>query len=260
MKSRISILGALTLRQHLNRFAIATIVVGVGLLALAWPAEAQIVYTPTDITIGVNTSYNLDVNNDGIADFTITTEDVIEIGRVFSGSVSVTAVPANGALIGPLSEGDEIGPDQVFSGGTVDLESFIFKCGKPKGGTCWYAHSGPWHVVLRGSRYLGLSFQLNGETYYGWAQLTLLKGGVDGAKLSGFAYESTPGMPINAGQTTDGSSALRPGPMNRDNSGLVAEVSNPTQAVSLGTLALSAQELDSLAEEGTHRAQHRKAI
>jgi hypothetical protein len=31
--------------------------------------------------------------------------------------------------------------------------------------------------------------------------MSLLKGGVDGAKLSGYAYESTPGMPINAGQT-----------------------------------------------------------
>jgi hypothetical protein len=154
--------GPKSVRQHPNRFAIATILAGVVLQAVAWPAEAQIVYTPTNITIGPNASYGLDLNNDGITDFTITTEDFIA-----NGSVSETSASGNGALIGPLSEGDEIGPDQVFSGGTVDLESFIHKCGKPKGGTCWYLYSGPWHVVLKGKRYLGLSFQLNGETYYG---------------------------------------------------------------------------------------------
>ena len=203
MKSRISILGALTLRQHLNGFAIATILAGGVLLAVAWPAEAQVVYTPTNITIGCNSSYNLDVNNDGVTDFTITTEDVPSCFAPLlqSGSVSETAAPGNGALIGPLSEGDEIGPDQAFSEGTVDLESFILKCGKRKGAPCHYEHSGPWDVHFKGKRYLGLSFQLNGETYYGWAQLTLLEGGVEGVKLSGYAYESTPGMPINAGQT-----------------------------------------------------------
>jgi hypothetical protein len=58
---------------HLSRFAVATIFVGVGLLALAHPAVAQIVYTPTDITIAPNTSYNLDLNNDGVTDFVIST-------------------------------------------------------------------------------------------------------------------------------------------------------------------------------------------
>jgi hypothetical protein len=179
------------------RITIATILAGVGLLAAAWPAEAQIVYTYTNITIRPNGSYNLDVNNDGVTDFTIAAE---YSGLVY-GSVSETPASENAVLIGPLSEGDEIGPDQVFSGGTVDLESFILKCGKRKGAPCHYEHSGPWDVHLKGKRYLGLSFQLNGETYYGWAQLTLLEGGVEGVKLSGYAYESTPGMPINAGQT-----------------------------------------------------------
>jgi hypothetical protein len=195
-----------SVRQYLNRFAIAA-TLAVGLLAVAWPAEAQIVYTRTNITIGFNSSYNLDFNNDGVTDFTITTEDYTPPLILLNGSVSETAASENSALIGPLSERDEIGRDQVFTGGTVDLESFILKCGKQKGAPCHYAHSGPWDVDLEGKRYLGLSFQLNGETYYGWVQLTLLiptapwHGGVVGAKLSGYAYESTPGMPINAGQT-----------------------------------------------------------
>ncbi len=43
--------GRESVRQRFNGFAIATIVVGVGLLAVAWPAAAEIVYTPADIRL-----------------------------------------------------------------------------------------------------------------------------------------------------------------------------------------------------------------
>ena len=50
--------------QHVNRFAIATLLTGVGLLALAWPAQAKIVYTKVNVQIPSNSSYNLDLNNE----------------------------------------------------------------------------------------------------------------------------------------------------------------------------------------------------
>ncbi len=203
MKSRISILGALTLRQHLNGFAIATILAGVGLLAAAWPAEAEIVYTHVNITITGNASYNLDLNPDGVTDFTITSvvgcdepNNCMDGCGVY-GYVSEAPSSGNAALIGPLSEGDEIGPDQVFTAAATTLEGFSIGSNR-KGSPCTVHYFGPWHVRLKGKRYLGLSFQLNGETYYGWVQLNLGEGS---AKLHGYAYESTPGMPINAGQT-----------------------------------------------------------
>ena len=60
------------LRLRLNAYALAASAAGVGMLALAQPAEAKIVYTPTNVTIvGPNGSYNLDLNNDGQIDFTI---------------------------------------------------------------------------------------------------------------------------------------------------------------------------------------------
>jgi hypothetical protein len=227
-----------SVRQHFNRFAVSPILVGLVLLAVPWPAEAEIVYSKVDIFI-IWSSYNLDVNNDGVPDFTLTPD--VAPGLV--GSVSVTSASGNGVLIGPLSAGDQIGPDQVFAGGTLALISYMQVCstGQEHPG-CWFKFSGPWHVNLKGKRYLGLSFQLNGETYYGWARLTTPEGGRDGARLSGYAYENTPGMPINAGQTTDNSSAQSSGPANPAASG-VAAVSNPTQAVSFGTLALVAQEI-----------------
>jgi hypothetical protein len=39
---------------------------------------------------------------------------------------------------------------------------------------------------------------VNGQTYYGWASLDV---GQNTATLTGYAYEASPGMPINARQT-----------------------------------------------------------
>jgi len=181
--------------------AIATIL-AVGLLAV-WPAEAQIVYTPTNITIGgPYGSYNLDVNNDGVTDFTI---DVEGCGVCLNPFSIVWETPASGNgvvdsknLKGParLGKGFEIGPSQTFYGGNGGMAS-IRACGPYGDKTCrsgnWASKSGS----VKG--YLGLSFQVSGETFYGWADLTVIDGAV--VTLTGYAYESTPGMPIKAGQT-----------------------------------------------------------
>ena len=44
---------------------------GVGLLALAGPAQAEVVYTPVNQVIGYNGVYGLDLNHDGTVDFLI---------------------------------------------------------------------------------------------------------------------------------------------------------------------------------------------
>lgn len=81
---------------------------------------------------------------------------------------------------------------------------------------------------------LGLSFQMSGETYDGWVELSIKSGGAPkgsfAATVTGYAYETIPGMAINAGQTTDAddASAIRPGAVNRHDSSIVA-FTNPTQ-------------------------------
>jgi hypothetical protein len=57
--------------QQLNAYALAASATGVTLLALSQPSDAKIVYTPVHKIIGKNTSYQLDLNRDGITDFTI---------------------------------------------------------------------------------------------------------------------------------------------------------------------------------------------
>jgi hypothetical protein len=55
-------------QRHLNAYALAASAAGVGVLALALPAEAKIVYTKADVVIDFN-SYLLDLNHDGVNDF-----------------------------------------------------------------------------------------------------------------------------------------------------------------------------------------------
>ena len=60
-----------SVHNQLNMYALAATAAGVGMLALAPPAGARIVYTPAHLVIGRNTSRDLDLNHDGIADFSI---------------------------------------------------------------------------------------------------------------------------------------------------------------------------------------------
>jgi hypothetical protein len=61
-----------SIHQQLNMYENAAGAAGVSLLALAEPTEAKIVYTPEHVVIGTNQHYDLDLNHDGITDFTIT--------------------------------------------------------------------------------------------------------------------------------------------------------------------------------------------
>ena len=45
-------------------------------------------------------------------------------------------------------------------------------------------------------------FLIKGETHHGWALVDVFASGRLETTLIGFAYETTPGAPINAGQTS----------------------------------------------------------
>src|SRR5271155_5870254 len=56
--------------HQLNQYALGAAAAGVGILALAHPAEAKIIYTRADTSIPVNGGLiELDLNHDGINDF-----------------------------------------------------------------------------------------------------------------------------------------------------------------------------------------------
>lgn len=126
-------------------------------------------------------------------------------------TVAESLVSGNGAEGSPptnLKEGFQIGPSETFYGGAGTM-AWLQSCQFVTGGGNWideqYCGYDCYHQKgLLG--YLGLMFQIDGETHYGWALLSV---GVVPNKAKpqvlvtpyGYAYETTPGVPINAGQT-----------------------------------------------------------
>jgi hypothetical protein len=192
-------------RARLNSYALAASAAGVGLLALAQSAEAEIVYTKTHQLIRINTTYNRDLNHDGLTDFVISNRGCITSTINCETPVSdLYATPAAGNGVqgrvlfsgnydDALHLGARIGPNQMFLGTKAlmvfDIESF-----------CSMGTGNFWCNVT--NRYLGLRFTIQGETHYGWARIST---GANGhrleALLTGYAYETVPSRPTIAGLT-----------------------------------------------------------
>lgn len=174
--------------------AVAAIVVSLGLVSAA---RAEIVYHSANITINAGT-YNLDLNGDGITDFTIASTKGSELREMWT-ALSETPALGNNAILGPLSRGQEIGPNQSFDENKqlMSEAEHQFVCNKVH---CWvvFHDFGAW---LGKAGYLGLHFQVNGQTYYGWALLSCPKPGGSGTLL-GYGYENIPGRAIRAGETS----------------------------------------------------------
>ena len=59
-----------SLRRQLSMSALAASAAGVGMLPLGQPVEAKVVYTPAHKWLPLNHWYDLDLNHDGVNDFT----------------------------------------------------------------------------------------------------------------------------------------------------------------------------------------------
>jgi hypothetical protein len=232
------------LDKGLIGYAVAAGAAGVGLLALAQPAEAKIIYTPSDIPITVNgPAVQLDLNHDGVADFSFYNGE--DEGAVRGGArgdahpplgfsarfLNIYAVlPGNsvGAITSFVKEtcaaelgpGRKVGPGKNFQQGVIPLFAVAGDYTSPGTLNC------PWQGNKGG--FLGLKFVFQGQTYYGWAHITL--GTVP--SLTGYAYEDVPNTTILTGATH--------GPDERSDASH-APVPPTPQAASLGTLALGAR-------------------
>jgi len=234
-----------SVRQQLNGYALAATAAGVGVLALAQPAEARIVYTPVHQVIHKNSYFGIDLNHDGIVDFTI-----------FNSARTFSSVRRNSIIAWP---------NQLYSDGVegtrFGISAYIYeaavKQGKPirygqyffqKGFMVWQCVHGthqsgppcsnkPYHTLGKWinvkNRYLGLNFTIHGKSHYGWARLSVQVSKRPfklTALLTGFAYETIPGKAIIAG-ATKGPEEAEP----------AASVNAPTpKPATLGVLALGA--------------------
>jgi hypothetical protein len=188
----------------LDVYALAATAAGIGMLALAQPAEAKVVYTKTRLVIAGAERYYLDLNHDKITDFTLvnfwSSSCIDSCAQIVS-----LKPPAGNSAIGyvlkrsfswhvasAVKMGSPIGPRGRFQAGTNALV-----IGRSTGASGY----GPWFDVT--NRYLGLKFKIKGKNHYGWARLTV-KGtfGSIVATMTGYAYETTPNKAIVAGKTT----------------------------------------------------------
>ena len=166
----------------------------------------RIVYTRADVFIE-NSQYNLDLNNDGTADFVISESNTQEKcgGKTdYRGAVSLIGQGSNGVEVSngsasQLGSGSPIGPSQSFLTGSWPVEDayviWLIHCSKEIGN--FYGNWPP-----PGGGYLGLAFVIGGKTHYGWAKLTdrFPQRGWLSAELTGYAYQTKAGKSIMAGQ------------------------------------------------------------
>jgi hypothetical protein len=178
-------------------YALAAGATGVAVLSGAQPAAAKIVYTPAHQVILARHTISLDLNHDGIADFTISNQRFCT--DICGRTLRALPVGASNKVAGvkgliqtlyasAFAAGAKIGPSAPLSGRLMAASGTE------------YGYAGQWQNVT--NRYLGLKFVTAGEVHFGWARFSVKSGtGKIVAVLTGYAYETVANRPIIAGKT-----------------------------------------------------------
>jgi hypothetical protein len=190
-----------SLQRKLSVYALAAGAAGVGALTSSYPAEGEVVYTPAHQVLGRNQTYAIDLNHDGITDYTLD-NSFFQDGRGSSyraADLNVTSTAgkivcsSEGYAAAALQKGAKIGPKDGFAAACSVMAE---RLGEGSFGTYSF---GDWFNVS--DKYLGLRFEIQGQVHYGWARLTVKWNNAYWivATLSGFAYETDADKPIRAG-------------------------------------------------------------
>jgi hypothetical protein len=183
------------LDKHLTTYVTVAAATGVGVLALAMPSEAEIVYTATSQVLNSRTPPIVDFNNDGVTDLSF---------RLYSQGYGTALVAnagqnhfMNGYSVGQvLPWGKRIGPKGSWGADTVFLAGANHHFG-----SC-VTYGGYW--VNKKGFYLGVQFSIGSEIHYGWVRLSIVPVCTNGGSdlITGYAYETVPNKPIIAGKTS----------------------------------------------------------
>jgi hypothetical protein len=190
------------LHRDLSAYALAAGTAGVSVLALAQPADGQVVYTPAHEIIGSNGQMLIDFNHDGTTDIIIR-EIPCSLATSFYNANSLQVMPgqAGGGIrmggydgfAAALSARAKVGQLDPFVAGTAVMANWTNFGGY---------YFGSWGDVK--SKYLGIRFLIEGETHYGWARLNAVYDPNRRdivALLTGYAYETQTNGGIRAGDT-----------------------------------------------------------
>lgn len=184
-----------SVKHRLDAYELMAGFAGVAVLASPLSVNARVVFTPIHHFIGLGEHYPLDLNHDGIPDFTIV-HSVDNTGTSCTYSVWLSARPQlNNGVAGShtrygggnasvLKHGARIGPKFYF-------QPRGFMAGQSRSAGCDYSRGGRWFNVK--NHYLGLSFDIDGKTHYGWARFTVTESRFSiSPTLTGYAFETRP--------------------------------------------------------------------
>jgi hypothetical protein len=191
-----------------------------GITAIAGFTNAQVVYTdinPDHLVTGNLGSYLLDLNSDVVPDFSFLTLDNTTTGTFTTSGIPVSySVDYKAGLIYGASGnswmanssdttivnvpvGSTIGSSDFFGSGGTALGAML-DISIPLLG---YSVTYPFGQFLDQEGFVGLKFNIAGNTHYGWVRVEVTP---DGATLSvkDYAYDATPNTAIVAGETGSG--------------------------------------------------------
>lgn len=164
---------------------------------LAWsaPSKAEVLFTPSNVVLSRLGKFDIDLDNDGSADFTIlralgrystyeSLPDLFAYGKSPSHQIVTKSFDALA-----LAKNTPIGPGQGFRAFALMETPF---------------YGGYWRGAK--SRCLGVRFLINGQVHYGWIGFREVRS-FSIALLYGWAYETVPDKKILAGDTGTGTSA-----------------------------------------------------
>lgn len=210
-----------TTERRMSFYCLAVTAAGVSVLALASPAESEIIITNKTIPIHANTSVLIDLNGDGITDFSFFLSQYTIDQYAFNnllltpGSRKADQVVATqGYRVAAMLRGAKIGPADKFitstAGYSLPMEGSVLctqNCGGKSGYSFDQGLSGNWGGG-QPNRFLGVKFQIKGQTHYGWVRLTVTikhkgtgKGptGSFSATITEYGYESVANKSCGAG-------------------------------------------------------------
>jgi len=157
--------------------------------------NGQVIYTDiVDFEGDSASSFELDLNGDGVNDFTINGSSIQILVDASSNSIAGSLGGLSYKYPFALNEGSVIDGNQVWQSSNGQILRYKTSSGAT---SCQYSSNWCGDTV---DKYLGLRFDISGNAHYGWVRLDVtVPNSMDNWVVKDFAYEATPDTAISAG-------------------------------------------------------------